>query len=256
MTFKSTRIIFLIAISLIGLSYLLFGTEPVWLLLPVALFLVALTYGSVSIQSNFFLPVHCRKNTTEKLVALSFDDGPHHEFTPQILSALAQYKASATFFVIGKNIQGNENILKQIDAAGHSIGNHSYSHSFFIDFKGEQGFKDEISLTTESVAKVIGKRMLLFRPPYGVTTPNIAKAITDLNCFAIGWSIRSFDTTFNSAQAIAQRVQPQIKSGAIILFHDTSDKTLQALRQTLEFAKNNGYKIVSVDQLLKINAYE
>lgn len=233
-----------------------YGTGLLWLIFPVVLYLALLIYGSVNIQSNFFIPVYCFTNSVEKHIALSFDDGPSPEFTPLVLSTLSQYDALATFFVIGKNIPGNEKILKQIDSAGHSIGNHSYSHTFFIDFKGKQEFKDEIMLTTECVAKVIGKRMVLFRPPYGVTTPHVAKAITELNCFVIGWSIRSYDTTSGSAHTIAQRVQSQIKPGAIILFHDTSSKTIEALKQTLDFAKNNDYKVVSVEQLLKINAYE
>ncbi len=256
MTFRSTRSHFIIAICVIGLSHTVFGINLDWLLLPIAFFLALIVYGSANIQSNFFAPAHCYADIADKEIALSFDDGPHQEFTPQVLSTLAQYNAFATFFVVGKNIQGNENILKQIHAAGHSIGNHSHSHSFFIDFKSVQGFKDEINQTTESVFKVIGKRMALFRPPYGVITPNLAKAIDKLDYRVIGWSIRSFDTTAGSAQSIAQRVQSQIKPGAMILFHDTSDKTIQALKQTLDFAKNNDYKVVSVEQLLKVNAYE
>ncbi len=227
-----------------------------WLLLPSAIFLGLLIYGSASIQSNFFAPAHCYTDIAEKQIALSFDDGPHQEFTPQVLSTLAQYNAFATFFVIGKNIQGNENILQQIDADGHSIGNHSYTHSYFVDFKNVQGFKDELNQTAESVFNIIGKRMKLFRPPYGVITPNLAKASNGLNYNIIGWSIRSFDTTAKPAHLITRHVQEQIKPGAIVLFHDTSDKTIQVLKQTLNFAKENGYKIVSLEHLLKINAYE
>ena len=256
MTFRSTRIHFIIAISVIGLLHLVFGINLGWLLLPIAFFLALLIYGSANIQSNFFAPAHCYTDIAEKQIALSFDDGPHHEFTPKVLSILAQYDALATFFVIGNNIQGNESLLKQIDAAGHGIGNHSHSHSFFIDFKSVQGFKDELNQTTESVFKIIGKRMKLFRPPYGVTTPNLAKASNGLNYSIIGWTIRSFDTTGVPAHIITRRVQTQIKPGVIILFHDTSDKTIQVLKQTLNFAKENGYKIVSVEQLLKIKAYE
>lgn len=256
MTFKSTSTGFVLSISLIGLSHTFFDISLVWLLLPGGSFLILLVYGSASIQSNFFVPAHCHTNSLEKQIAISFDDGPNPVFTPQILSVLAHYNATATFFVIGKKIPGNENIVKQIDAAGHSIGNHSYTHSFFIDFKSVQGFKEELIQTAESVLNIIGKRMTLFRPPYGVITPNLAKAINLLGYRVIGWSIRSFDTTADSAESIAQRVQSRIKSGAIILFHDTSDKTIQVLKQTLDFAKNNDYKVVSIEQLLKINAYE
>jgi peptidoglycan/xylan/chitin deacetylase (PgdA/CDA1 family) len=125
-----------------------------------------------------------------------------------------------------------------------------------VDFKSLQGFKNELNQTAERVFKITGKRMKLFRPPYGVTTPNLAKASNALNYIIIGWNIRSFDTTSDTAQIITLRVQSQIKPGAIILFHDTSDKTIQVLKQTLNFAKENGYKITSVGQLLKIKVYE
>ena len=256
MTFKSTRSGFIIAISVVGLLHIFFGISPAWLALPCAVFLASAVYGSAVIQSNFYAPTYCRGDVSEKEIALSFDDGPNQEYTPQVLSTLAQHHAPATFFVIGKNIQGNESVLKQIDADGHSIGNHSYTHSFFVDFKSLQGFKHELNRTADSVFNVIGKRMKLFRPPFGVTTPNLAEASSLLNYSIIGWTIRSFDTTSDSAQTIARRVQAQIKPGAIILFHDTSDKTIQVLKQTLNFAQENGYKIVSIERLLQIKAYE
>ena len=256
MTFKSIRNRFIIAISIIGLLHAFIGISQWWLVVPSVVYLALIIYGSVIIQSNFHVRAHCHANTSEKVIALSFDDGPNREYTPQVLSILAQYGASATFFVIGKNIQGNEALLKQIDSGGHSIGNHSYTHSFFVDFKSMQGFKNELNQTAESVFKVIGKRLKLFRPPYGVTTPHLVKASNLLNYSIIGWTIRSFDTTADSAQIITRRVQTQIKPGAIILFHDGSDKTIQVLKQTLNFAKENGYKIVIVEQLLKIKAYE
>ncbi|MGZ4954408.1 MAG: polysaccharide deacetylase family protein [Methylobacter sp.] len=256
MTFKSTRNGFLIAISVIGLLHTFFGISLGWLLLPSTICLALIIYGSAVIQSNFHAQAYCYANVSEKEIALSFDDGPNREYTPQVLSTLAQFNAPATFFVTGKNIEGNENILKQMDAEGHNIGNHSYTHSFYVDFKSLQGFKNELDRTTESVFKVIGKRMKLFRPPYGVTTPNLVKASNSLNYSIIGWTIRSFDTTADTAQTITRRIQTQLKPGSIILFHDTSDKTVQVLKQTLNFAKENGYKIVSIEQLLKIQAYE
>lgn len=256
MTFKSTRNSFIIAATIIVLLHMLVGISLGWLTLPVAVFLLLIIYGSSIIQANFFAEAYCHADTAEKEIALSFDDGPNREFTPQALSILAHYNAPATFFVVGKNIQGNEDILKQIDADGHSIGNHTYTHSFFVDFKSARGFKNELNQTANAVFKVIGKHMKLFRPPYGVTTPHLAKASNLLGYKIVGWSIRSFDTTADSAHGISRRVQKQIKPGAIILFHDTSDKTIHALKQTLKFAQENGYRIVTIERLLKIKAYE
>jgi peptidoglycan-N-acetylglucosamine deacetylase len=255
MTYNTTRLYLLIAVSVIVMLSWFFAITLWWLILPSAVYLACLIYGSSVIQANFFSPAYCSAQTAEKIIALSFDDGPHAEYTPQVLALLAQYKATASFFVIGKNIHGNESLLKQIDSEGHSIGNHTYSHSFFIDFKNVQGFKNELNQTAELVFNSIGKKMQLFRPPYGVTTPHLAKAAKQLDYHTIGWNIRSLDTTNDTVEVITQRVQSQMQSGAIILLHDTSSKTMQVLEQILNFAQNNGYKIVSVERLLKINAY-
>lgn len=256
MTYNTTRLCFLVAVSSIALLHWFFAITLWWLVLVFVIYVALLIYGSSVIQANFFAPAYCSAQTAEKIIALSFDDGPHSEYTPLVLALLARYNATASFFVIGKHIQGNEKLLKQIVAEGHSIGSHSYSHSFFIDFKNVQGFKDELNQTAKLVFSVIGKKMKLFRPPYGVITPNLAKATKLLDYQLIGWNIRSLDTTKNTVEVITQRVQSQMKSGAIILFHDTSNKTIQVLEQTLNFAQDNGYKIVSVEQLLKIDAYE
>jgi peptidoglycan/xylan/chitin deacetylase (PgdA/CDA1 family) len=246
----------LIAISIIVLLQPFFTLTLWWLLLPSVIYAACIIYGSSVIQANFFAPAYCSAQTSEKIIALTFDDGPNAEYTPQGLALLAKYEATATFFVIGKHIHGNEQLLKQIIAEGHSIGNHSYTHSFFIDFKNVQGFKDELNQTSELVFNVIGKKMKLFRPPYGVTTPNLAKAAKLLDYRIIGWNIRSLDTTKDSVEVITQRVQSQLTSGAIILLHDTSDKTIQVVERILIFAQTNDYKMVSVERLLNINSYE
>ncbi len=98
MTFKSTRNSFIIAIGVIGLLYAFFGISLGWLALPGAIFLILLIYGSAIIQANFFVQAYCYAHRPEKEIALSFDDGPHREYTRQVLSTLAEYKAPATFF--------------------------------------------------------------------------------------------------------------------------------------------------------------
>jgi peptidoglycan/xylan/chitin deacetylase (PgdA/CDA1 family) len=149
MTFKSSSIIFIIAISITALLHYFLGINLMWLLAPVIIYQTVIIYGSASIQSDFHIPAYCCSPSLENKIAITFDDGPHEKYTSQVLSILAAYQATATFFVIGKNIAGNENILKQIDAEGHILGNHSYTHSFFMDFKNVQGFKDELNQTSD-----------------------------------------------------------------------------------------------------------
>lgn len=235
---------------------LVFDISVFWLTVPCILFLALKIYGSACIQSDFYTHAYCEGKTPDKIMALTFDDGPHGQYTSQVLELLTQYKAPATFFVIGSNIKANESILKKIDAEGHIIGNHSFTHSYWIDFKSVDGFKRELSQTTSIVYQLTGKTMRLFRPPYGVITYNLSRASSSLNYAVLGWNIRSFDTTKDSVQTISQRIEKKIKPGAIILLHDTTDKIVQVLENTLIFAKENGYQIVSLEQLLQIKAYE
>jgi len=255
LNFKIASLCFVIESITIGLLYYFLGISLWWFLIPVLIYKALIIYGSANIQSNFYSKAYCSAITEEKIIALTFDDGPNPVHTPKVLSILAEENVSATFFVIGKNIQGNENLIKKINAAGHTIGNHTFSHSFFIDFKSKTGFMYELDATSDLVYNIIQKRMKFFRPPYGVTTPHLARASKALNYDIIGWNIRSLDTTNDTEERIANRVISQIKPGAIVLFHDTSEKTVQVLKQTLNFAKENGFKIVSVEELLKLKAY-
>ncbi|MDQ3046760.1 MAG: polysaccharide deacetylase family protein, partial [Bacteroidota bacterium] len=131
-----------------------------------------------------------------------------------------------------------------------------FSHSYMIDFKSKEGFIEELRKTSQLVSAITGKQMNLFRPPYGVTTPNLAAASKDLNYDLIGWNIRSLDTTGDSVKTITERVFKKIRPGAVILFHDTSEKTLEVLKQTLNFVKDNGFIVVSTEELLKVRAYK
>jgi len=255
MKFKILLISFLSSVVLLALLCYSFAWTYWFLLLPLLIFKFILIYGSAVIQFDFYLNAFNSGKGDKKEIAITFDDGPHAVYTPQVLELLKSFAAPATFFVIGKKIKGNELILKNIYEQGHIIGNHSFSHSFFIDFKNTKGFMEEINQTSQEIKNITGQMPLLFRPPYGVTTPHIASAVKKLNLSVVGWNVRSLDTTNDSEEQIAERVAKQVKAGGIILFHDTSTKTVAVLKQTLNFAKENGFKIVSLEHLLNIKAY-
>lgn len=253
--YKKTCIIFFMLMVLFAVMYAFAVINFWWILLPVLFFKAAVIWGSANIQSNFFTQVLCAGETGRQEIAITFDDGPDPNFTKPILDTLDEFDAKATFFVIGKRIKGCEDILKSIDSRGHTIGNHTYTHSFFIDFRSFNGFKEEIGKTAGLVYDITGRRLQLFRPPYGVTTPAIARACKVLGYHLIGWNIRSLDTTSDSEETIAKRVIGQIRPGAVILFHDTSEKTHRVLRQVLQYARQNGIRIVPVNELLNISKY-
>jgi peptidoglycan/xylan/chitin deacetylase (PgdA/CDA1 family) len=149
----------------------------VCLLLGSLLILSFLVYASYSIQSGIYLRSFCKKRTTEKVVALTFDDGPDPIQTPKVLKVLKEYQATACFFCIGHKIKGNEALLKSMVTEGHLIGNHSYSHSGLFPLYGLSKMKKDLQTCQCELERVTSQPVTLFRPPFGVTNPTIAKAV-------------------------------------------------------------------------------
>jgi len=211
-------------------------------------------YGACYINSGFHQKAICNVHSSDKLIAMTFDDGPALQ-TEKILKVLAEFDAKATFFCIGKHIKGKEEILKKIDADGHLIGNHSYSHGFFIDLKNTRSLVNDLELANSEIKKVIGKSPVFFRPPYGVTTPGLARATKKLNFKVIGWNIRSLDTRIKDKQEVLSRIKKRLKPGSILLLHDTIAGTEIVLKELFLYLKEQNYKVVALDQLIHEKAY-
>ncbi len=213
-----------------------------------------LFYGCYYVGSNFFIPIVCAAKTNEKEIAITFDDGPASA-TTSILQVLKEHNIKAAFFCIGSRIAGNEHILRQLYEEGHLIGNHSFSHHFWFDMYGSAKMLADLRQMDEETNRVLGIQPKLFRPPYGVTNPNLKKAIIVGHYTPVGWSVRSMDTVIKDRDQLLEKINNKLKPGAIFLFHDTSTTTLAVLPAFLKHVKDNGYKIVRVDQLLNIQAY-
>ena len=225
-----------------------------WVLLVFFIFKLRLFWGSYFIHSNFYLKAYCYGNSAKKQLSISFDDGVHLN-TAKILSILKENNTPATFFVIGKNIEDQKTTLQQMDKEGHIIANHSYSHSYFFDFYFSRKVKRELLQTQAIIERAIHKKSVWFRPPYGVTTPHIAKAVRQLNYATIGWNIRSLDTVTYDETILLARLKKQLKPGAIVLFHDSSSITVNILESFIHYVKNEGYEIVAMNQLLNLEPY-
>ncbi len=245
-----------IAFGILLVGWAVVGMPWYWLLPLFAVHGGILFFWSYFIQLNFFVKAHCRGADTDKAVALTFDDGPDATFTPMLLDVLKKHNAKATFFLIGKNIAGSEGLVQRMVDEGHTVGNHSYNHAFWFDLYPAKRVLEELKLTDETIKKVIGKKPLLFRPPYGVTNPPIAKAVKRGRYEVIGWNVRSLDTMAKTEVELAQRVFPKCEKGNIFLFHDTSEKTVKVIDQLLEKLTKDGLRAVTVDELLDIKAYE
>ncbi len=218
-------------------------------------FVSLLGLGAYFIQWNFFTTSLNHGDRTKKQIAITFDDGPFAEFTPQVLDILLQEKVPAAFFVIGKNIIGNEAILKRIIAENHIIGNHSFSHNFWFSMKSKDEMLHDLRQTDTALENVIHKKAKLFRPPYGVTNPMVAQAIQKGNYTSIGWSIRTFDTTIKDKEKLLQKTTRNIQNGDVILFHDWGHQTIAILPEFIHQIRAKGFEIVGLDILLKTKPY-
>ncbi len=255
LNFRNTNIFFILLLFVLIAVHVNYGL-PVYIypLLFVAYSLIVF-YGCYYVGSNFFIKIICKAKTEKKEIAISFDDGPAANCTPEILELLRQDNIKATFFCIGNRIAGNENILQQIKEEGHIIGNHSYSHHFWFDMFSSQKMLDDMKQMDEEMQRVIGLKPKLFRPPYGVTNPNLKKAIIKGGYTPVGWSVRSMDTLIKDKKKLLNKINAAIQPGAVFLFHDTSKTTLQALPEFIKEVKNKDYNIIPLDKLLALTAY-
>lgn len=255
-THKKTTVIFSLGAVLLMFLHL---TEqiPFWAILVfLVCWLTVIVLGSFQIHSNYHINAFCKnENYTDKKIALTFDDGPS-QFTLEILALLKKHNVKATFFCIGKNIEKHPEIIQQINAEGHLIGNHSYSHSHFFDFYTGSKIQKEIQQTDDLIFNLIKKRPLFFRPPYGVTTPSMARALKKTTHTVIGWNIRSLDGAISNENKIYNRIIKRISPGGIVLLHDTSEHSVRVLEQLLQFLQNNHYSVITLEELLNLKAYE
>ena len=253
------RIVNFVCLLILGLLFIFCWQKEFsfWLLLiPIFFWLIITSISAFEIRFNYFLNAYNRSNNkVEKVITLTFDDGPT-EFTPRILDILEQNNAKATFFCIGKQIENFPKILIKAHQSGHIIGNHTFHHSPKNGFYSADKIIDEIESTNTLIESLINKKATLFRPPFGVTNPHIAKAINSTKHKVIGWSVRSLDTVIEDENKLFLRIRKQIKPGCIVLMHDTSERTANVLEQLFVFLQEENYKVIPLNDLLKIEAYE
>ena len=256
LNYKLARLVFVLLISVLVIL------NVVWLYIPwyayalsVLAFFGMISYGSYQIQSGFFLKAICSGSKEAKKIALTFDDGPDEQVTPALIELLIDRNVPASFFVIGNKVEQHPVLVRQLDNNGFIVGNHSYSHSNGIGFFSKKKLRKEYDTTDEIIFKTIGKTPKYLRPPFGVTNPSYGKLAKEKDYTVIGWSNRSMDTVTPKADVIFNRVKKQLKSGDIILFHDTDIKIISVISQLLDYLQETGFQVVSLDELTNTKAY-
>ena len=194
--------------------------------------------------------------SAEKCIAITFDDGPHPQYTMQILDILDKYDAKATFFVIGENAEQYRDIVKEEYDRGHEIGNHTYTHPDLKKISASQ-FLDEIQKTRDIIEDITGEPPVLFRPPGGYLSNSIVSELEQMDGIAVLWSWRqdTRDWACPSVNCIVSSVLKNLKDGDIILFHDynvNKSPTPEALEKILSELSDKGYKFVTVSELMSM----
>ena len=182
----------------------------------------------------------------EKLIALTFDDGPHYKYTPYLLDELNKRNVKATFFVLGTNASNNLEILNRMYKEGHVIGNHTYTHKNLYRLKTQKIF-EEIDKTNQIIEMITHKPVQYFRPSYGNYNNKIAK-LTDMQI--ILWNIDSLDWKIKNSNRVANRVINKAHDGSIILMHDIYKSSVKAALKIVDKLQKDGYKFVTVEELL------
>jgi peptidoglycan/xylan/chitin deacetylase (PgdA/CDA1 family) len=252
---KIFLLILILSVLILGLAWG-FSFLNTWLILLLILANIAvLLAGSFYICSGLYIQALCSGNADTKKVSITFDDGPDKIITPRVLDLLKQYDIKAGFFLVGENIVGNEEIVNRMINEGHIIGNHSYSHKKYFGFLSTRKVKDDLQKNETLIERVTGKKVTLFRPPFGVSNPNIARAARLLDYTVLGWSIRSFDTVCRNNDKTIKRVFMRLKPGGVILFHDNHERIIPILEEVINRTMEDGYDFVSPDVLLNLKTY-
>jgi peptidoglycan/xylan/chitin deacetylase (PgdA/CDA1 family) len=222
--------------------------------------LLALGVGAYGLavwpQSQLYGPIVTRGPSGERLVALTFDDGPNEPATSQILDVLAARGVKATFFVVGANARAYPDTLRRIVAEGHAVGNHSYRHRK-RDTLLDPRYR-EVERTQRVIEEIAGIRPALYRSPNGFHTPWQLRAVRGAGLTTVHWDVQTKDWERPDPETIVRRVLAHVHPGAIVLLHDGDDTrhgsdrtpTVQALPRLIDALEARGYRLVTVPALL------
>lgn len=251
---KSASAVFLFLVLTVNIAHFVFGLGFWFHAIPVSFLLLSTGLGSFFIRWNFYFKSLNRVDVPGSVV-LTFDDGPHPGNTVEILRVLEAEGVQATFFCIGKNAEKYPQWVAAIADAGHTIGLHSYCHIPAYGFFPVKKLKTDHEKSVRILGGILGKKPRLFRPPFGVTNPNLRRMISAANLVPVGWSLRSLDTTIRNRSRLRRRIS-RVKAGDIVLFHDGVSNIADIVKEFIDICKASGLKIVSLPDATGIPAYE
>jgi peptidoglycan/xylan/chitin deacetylase (PgdA/CDA1 family) len=214
-------------------------------------------YASMAPESQLFGSTFIGLESGSRRLALTYDDGPNDPDTMRLLDALDRHGAKATFFMIGSFVRQKPEIARAVAAAGHAIGNHTFTHPNLI-FSSPAGIERELADCEAALKEVIGEHAALFRPPFGGRRPGVLRAARARGLTPILWNVTCYDWEPTTPERIEERVRKQMRGGDVILLHDGSHKgmggdraaTVAATERILARYKQEDYEFVTIPQMM------
>jgi peptidoglycan/xylan/chitin deacetylase (PgdA/CDA1 family) len=228
------------ALSIIGRTLIL-GPLPVAVAVgALGAYVLLIGAGVAFLRLGMFVDVVWRGPREARGVALTFDDGPSPEHTPRILDLCDAAGVKATFFVIGEKVARHPDLVREIVARGHGLGVHGHRHDRLLALRAPRTIAEDLDDAIAAVEAATGERPSLFRPPVGLTSPRVARALEWLDVTVVGWSVRGLDGHRGARpDRVAARVMPKLRDGAIVVLHDAAERddftpaSVEALPQIL-----------------------
>jgi len=200
---------------------------------------------------NKIYKIVCDVEPVKKYVALTFDDGPHPEYTGEILKILSEKNAPATFFIVGNRAELHPTLLRRIKQANCEIGNHTYDH---VDLSkicsGE--FLNQMEKCNRAIYNATGEYPKIYRPPFGRISKLNEQSLSD-KMSKILWTVDSSDWTERNKDKIVEKVVGSVKHKSIILMHDFYSQSVEALPEIIDALRERGYEFVTVSKLKELS---
>lgn len=218
---------------------------------------IGLTIVAVLPDNHVYGTVFSEVKTPNKVVALTFDDGPYPPYTDQVLDILKEYHVPATFFVIGNNANNHPELINRIYMEGHQLGNHTYNHVDLLKVD-RKTIALEVDKTNKIISEITGQTPHVVRPPHGFRDPVVMEVMAERGLKVVEWSIMSRDWTNPGVDAIVSRTLSKVQNGSVILLHDgdgiaskaSRAQTVEATRHIIRELLSQGYRFVTVDEIL------
>jgi len=220
-----------------------------------------MVYEWLTPRSWLYGPVFWHARTDERVVALTFDDGPCHPYTERLMRVLDQEGIQATFFMVGNNVVREPNLAAEV-ASGHAVGNHTFTHQH-LTWSRPNTVREELSRGQEAIHDATGAVPTIFRVPHGRYGPQVISGAQDLGMHCVGWSVMAWDWNKPPPETIERRILHGAGPGGVTLLHDGQDtdaypeadrsRTIDAVPRIIDSLKQNGYRFVTVPELMALD---